>query len=157
MISEKKIEFQGNNINVNEPNKKNNQFINFRQKLKTITTSWKDSEWLEVFQNLSLCKKVHGVFLWDVNQRIRSLAKNNVTVDDFENGVIILPLDRKKEGHATSPEQILEIEQTIDQLEGLELLRLSFLEPCKPVYKEEKIFDDVSRWIEIHIYSYDVE
>ncbi|WP_335869871.1 hypothetical protein [Bacillus sp. 2205SS5-2] len=160
MLREKILELRHPNVDSNrlshntvQPIKRSSLKGRSIQKIQSLKKDWEESVMLELLLSFSLVKKIHGVYLWDVNQRLRDLAKTNPNVQDFQRGIITIPLERRKKVEFITPIQKSEIEKQIDQLDGLELLRLIFLLPCKPVYKEEKFFDDVSRWIEIQIRS----
>lgn len=44
-----------------------------------------------------------------------------------------------------------EIEEHVSRLDGFENLKLCLFEECVPVYKEERFYNGVNRWLEIEI------
>lgn len=95
---------------------------------------------------------VEGVFLWEVDYKLNKLANNGIPESDLKKGKITIALPRKKTNDLANEMQRTKIEEAIEQLESFENLRLREFYQYKPVYKEKKIFTQVTRWIEIEIY-----
>lgn len=96
-------------------------------------------------------KRVEGIFLWGINRQLKKIAKENIHEKNLTEDKIVIPVPAKKTNELTSDYQKEMIEQMIDQLEGLEFLRVVMFQFCKPVYKEQRVFSEVTRTIEIHI------
>jgi hypothetical protein len=97
-------------------------------------------------------KKIYGINLWKLNRRLLKLASsNNLLEEQFKNGVFTIYLKPLQSSFFLGIEQKKEIEKTISELEGFEILKLVLLEECVPIYKEQRNPSGISRWIEIHI------
>jgi hypothetical protein len=111
----------------------------------------------EVFkQTVYTLQTIDGVPLWEVNWKLKRLSKKGIS-DYSQNGVIKIPLSIKKSTTLATPIEINRIEKMIDELEGFEELRLHYFYQYKPYYKEKKMFGEISRWIEIHVYQGDIK
>ncbi|HYK72219.1 MAG TPA: hypothetical protein VEV44_03655 [Pseudoneobacillus sp.] len=123
-----------------EKNKKMQQFKQMKQQNKEL-----------VNQTIQQFQVVDGLSIWEVNRKLKRLAKIGVTNDDLKKGKITISLSVKKTNILATPEEIDRIETMIDESEGFEWLRLHYFYNYKPKYMEKKVFGEVTRWIEINI------
>lgn len=123
-----------------EKNKKILYFKEIKETKKEILT-----------QTIHTFQVVDGVSLWEVNRKLKRLAKKGITNKTLQSGMVKIPLSIKKSNILATPIEIERIEKMIDELEGFEELRLHYFYNYKPVYKEKKMFGEITRWIEIHI------
>lgn len=97
-------------------------------------------------------KKLHGINLWKLNRLFTKMAYSKISLEEQINGDLIkIELKPKNSSDLIAPEMKKELEEGIKQLEGFQTLKLCLLEDCKPEYKEQRLYDRVNRWIEIHI------
>ncbi|KUP08890.1 hypothetical protein Q73_04350 [Bacillus coahuilensis m2-6] len=108
---------------------------------------WKESEIKELFFRNFLLGSVHGIPLKDINQQLRKLSTEPFTLTSSQK--ICIPLPRKGGNEYASAQEILEIEQSICELEGFELLKLSHLQAFEIHYFEKVIYENTTRWLEI--------
>ncbi len=101
---------------------------------------------------LAFWKSIHGINLWKLNRMFIKLAASKLSLEEqIQSGILKIEFKPKQSISLIGMEQKKEIEQTIQQLEGFEILKLCLLEECVPVYKEQRSLGSVSRWLEIHI------
>ncbi|QOR67673.1 hypothetical protein IM538_05930 [Cytobacillus suaedae] len=96
-------------------------------------------------------KKVYGIQLWKLNLRFKRLGLSRGWVEEIKNGVIHFDLDPIETDKYLSPEVQDEINEIINELEGVETFRLCIFKECKIQYKEQLTHNALSRWIEISI------
>lgn len=94
-------------------------------------------------------KKVHGIQLWKLDMRFKKLGLSRSWVEENKNGIINLYLDPIETDQYSSPEVVLEINEVINDLEGVETFRLCVFKDCKILYKEQLTDNALSRWIEV--------
>jgi hypothetical protein len=123
-----------------EKNKKILYFQEIKETKKEILT-----------QTIHTFQVVDGVSLWEVNRKLKRLAKKGITNETLQSGMVKIPLSIKKSNILATPLEIERIEKMIDELEGFEELRLHYFYNYKAVYKEKKMFGEITRWIEINI------
>lgn len=123
-----------------EKNKKIAQFKHMKETQREMIT-----------QTLHTLQVVDGLSLWEVNRKLKRLARVGITKEALQNGMIKIPLSIKKSSILATPIEIARIEKMIDELEGFEELRLHYFYNYKPIYKEKKMFGEISRWIEIQL------
>jgi 3-polyprenyl-4-hydroxybenzoate decarboxylase len=122
---------------------KNKKILHFKQ------IKEKNKEMLaETIDNFQI---VDGVSLWEVNRKLKRLTKRGITKQELDSRKIIIPLSMKKTNIPATLQEKNRIEKSIDESEGIELLRLHYFYNYKPIYMEKKMFGEVSRWIEIHL------
>jgi hypothetical protein len=98
-------------------------------------------------------KKVHGIQLWKLNMRFKKLGYSKSWAEDNNNGMINLYLDPVETDQYSSAEVIAEINEIINELEGVETFRLCVFRDCKITYAEQLSHHTLSRWIEISFVS----
>ncbi|WP_442599696.1 hypothetical protein [Neobacillus sp. D3-1R] len=123
-----------------EKNKKIQKFKQIKEQNKEL-----------VHQTIQHFQVVDGVSTWEVNRKLKRLAKVGVTDEDLKKGKISIPLTIKKTNILATPQEMDRIEKMIDESEGFEWLRLHYFYNYKPKYMEKKVFGEVTRWIEITI------
>ncbi len=96
-------------------------------------------------------KKVHGIHLWKLNLRFKKLGLSRSWMEETKNGVIQLYLDPIETDRYSSPEVQAEINEVINELEGVETFRICIFKECKILYKEQLTDNALSRWIEISL------
>jgi hypothetical protein len=99
---------------------------------------------------LAFWKRIHGINLWKLNRTLLKLSKSKISLEEqMNNGMITIYFQPRHSQFLIGNEQKKEIEESIQKLEGFEILRLTLLEECMPVYKEQRTLGGVSRWLEI--------
>jgi len=99
-------------------------------------------------------KRLYGINLWKLNRTLNKLAHSKELLQQqSQNGVVTVRLKPDNSHFQLGLEQKKEIEQTIFDLDGFQLLQLVLFQKCVPVYKETRRVHDIERTIEIHIKS----
>lgn len=99
---------------------------------------------------LAFWKRIHGINLWKLNRTLLKMSKSKISLEEqMNNGMITIHFESRHSEFLIDNEQKKEIEESIQKLEGFEILRLTLLEEIVPVYKEQRTFGGVSRWLEI--------
>ncbi|WP_071459645.1 hypothetical protein [Bacillus massilinigeriensis] len=105
-----------------------------------------------ILKKMHTYKKVDGLFLWEVDRKLNSLAKKGFKQKDLVNGIITIVLSRKETNQLATDEEKARIETTIQELEGLENLKLLQFYRYQLAYCEKKFYDgQVTRWIELKV------
>jgi hypothetical protein len=102
-------------------------------------------------QTIHTFQIVDGVSLWEVNRKLKRLTRSGISKETLQSGNIKIPLSVKKTNILATPQEIVRIENTINELESFEELRLRYFYHYKPLYHEKKVFGEIERWIEIRI------
>jgi hypothetical protein len=97
-------------------------------------------------------KKIHGINLWKLNRTLIKVAYSKISLEEqISDDKIKIYFKSRKTNNLFGIEFKKEIEESIRKLEGFETLKLCLLEDCIPEYKEQRFYDSVNHWIEIHI------
>lgn len=94
-------------------------------------------------------KKVHGIQMWKLNMRFKKLGLSRSWMEEIKDGIINLDIDPIETDQYSSLEVQAEINEVINELEGVETFRICVFKDCRIVYKEQLTHNVLSRWIEI--------
>ncbi|MCA1031225.1 hypothetical protein LCL95_09335 [Bacillus timonensis] len=97
-------------------------------------------------------KEVHHVKLRKINRALKKLAESKMELEErIQNGKIKIELDPLQATQYSGVQKKKEIEEAITELEGYETFRICLFKECTVTYKEQLVFHQLSRWIEIAI------